>query len=629
MMTMKKPVSPLNPTTTRERYRRWNPVLLGAAVFLFSSTFAAAIPSPAAEMGTPPPTSTPTPGGAAVPARQNDTTAQPTQLELQSLVHAGKLDDLRWPNFPDYQGQVASFYNAGDYSFAWSIAGHPTPQAIAIIEVFKEAHTKGLDPEAYDTSRWPARIAKLAPTMPNSATADLAHFDLAHFDLAMTVCAMRYLSDVRIGRVNPHHARFGVDIGGKSFDLADFLRTQVVPAADLVTILAEVEPPYEGYGRAETALAAYEKLATQGDGPPLPIPPKSVRPGDNYPAVPQLAARLGQLGDLPPGAVIAAGETSYSGEVVAAVKHFQQRHGLDPDGILGKSTIVDLNTPLSHRVQQLQYTLERYRWIPPAFAQPPIIVNLPEFMLRTMRRQPAPFLTMRVVVGKAYRKQTPVFAGNMQYVIFRPYWNVPPSIQQAELVPKLSHDHGYLASHGFEVVDGDEVVTDGTVSDDVLDELREGRLSVRQKPGPKNSLGLVKFIFPNAYNVYLHSTPEPELFAHARRDFSHGCIRVQDPLALAVWVLRDDPDWNAEKIAAAMNDDKTIQVILHQPIPVLIIYNTAEVEPDGEVRFFDDIYHYDSALKKVLAHGFPYVEAARPESGIINNPAHTVTENPY
>jgi L,D-transpeptidase YcbB len=647
-MIMKMPFAMrFNPTAAAERCRR-NPMLLGAALFLLSSTFIAVAPSSAAELGTAPPISTPTPHaavptsppgapaamgtappasptpGAAVSGSHPGAAAQPTQPELQTLVHAGRLDDLRWPNFPDYQGQVASFYNAGDYSFAWTISGHPTPQATAMIEFFKEANTAGLDPEAYDTSRWTERLAKLAPAAPPPMPADLVHFDLA-----MTVCAMRYLSDLRIGRVNPHHARFGVDIGGKSYDLADFLRTQIVPAADLPTVMAEVEPPYAGYSRAETALAAYEKLAAQGDGPPLPIPPKSIRPGDSYPAVPQLAARLGQLGDLPPGTVVVAGETRYDGGVVAGVKHFQQRHGLDPDGIVGKSTIVDLNTPLSHRVQQLQYTLERYRWIPPAFAQPPIIVNLPEFMLRTMRRQPAPFLTMRVVVGKAYRKQTPVFAGNMQYVIFRPYWDVPTSIQQAEMVPKLRHDRSYLATHNFEVVDGEDVVTDGTVSDDVFDELREGRLGIRQRPGPKNSLGLVKFIFPNAYNVYLHSTPEPELFARARRDFSHGCIRVQDPLALAAWVLRDDPDWNAQKIATAMNDDKTVRVILHKPIPVLIIYSTAEVEPDGEVRFFDDIYHYDMALRKALARGYPYLEASRPESGVINNPAHTATENPY
>ncbi|MGD0288030.1 MAG: L,D-transpeptidase family protein [Candidatus Binataceae bacterium] len=551
-------------------------------------------------------------------------TLTPQGQELQALVNAGALADLHWPNFSDYHGQVTMFYAPG-YALAWSDGGKPTPQALAVIEALKHADLKGLDPEDYDASRWDARLAKLAPANATPATPDLVNFDLA-----MTVCAMRFLSDLSIGRVNPHHVKFGVDLSGEKYDLADFLRLQLIHAADADATIATAEPHYEGYGRAQTALATYAKLAAQGDGTPLPMVQKGIRPGRDYAGVPQLVARLRQLGDLAPEVALPASQTQYAGALVDAVKHFQLRHGLEPDGILGKGTVTDLNTPLSQRVRQIQFALERYRWIPPAFTQPPIIVNLPEFMLRTMRRQPAPFLTMRVVVGKAYRKQTPVFAANMQYIIFRPYWNVPPSIQRAELVPKLRHDRDYLASHGFEVVDGNDVVTDGTVSDEVFRQLREGSLQIRQKPGPKNSLGLVKFIFPNSYNVYLHSTPVPELFSRARRDFSHGCIRVQEPLALALWVLRDNPDWDEEKILAAMNGDQTIQVNLAKPIPVLILYSTAVVEPDGEIRFFDDIYHYDTALQEELAHGYPSPGAgAAAVSGSVNNPSHTATENPY
>jgi murein L,D-transpeptidase YcbB/YkuD len=181
------------------------------------------------------------------------------------------------------------------------------------------------------------------------------------------------------------------------------------------------------------------------------------------------------------------------------------------------------------------------------------------------------------------------------------------SIQFAELVPKIRRDPSYLADHGFEVTTSSgTVVTDGVVSDDILSKLRSGSLSIRQKPGPKNALGLVKFIFPNHYNVYLHSTPEPEMFLKARRDFSHGCIRVQNPAGLAAWVLRDRPEWTQDKILAAMNGDQTIQVNLAKPIPVLIIYTTAIVEPNGEVRFFRDIYGQDSELDKALSNGYPF-----------------------
>ncbi len=274
--------------------------------------------------------------------------------------------------------------------------------------------------------------------------------------------------------------------------------------------------------------------------------------------------------------------------------------------MLGKGTIKEINTPLSQRVQQLQFALERYRWLPPDYPQPPILVNIPQFRLRTLRRAGS-YLSMNVVVGRAYRTQTPVFSGEMRYVIFRPYWNVPSSILRSELIPKIARNRSYLAANNYEVMDGSGgVVTDGGVSDGVLSGLRSGAYWVRQKPGPKNALGLVKFLFPNSYNVYLHSTPSVSLFSRARRDFSHGCIRVQDPAALAVWVLRDKPGWTLDKVRAAMNGDQTVQVTLDKPIPVLILYSTAVVDPGGEVLFFDDIYGYDAKLAKALAAGYPY-----------------------
>jgi murein L,D-transpeptidase YcbB/YkuD len=523
------------------------------------------------------------------------------QAELKSLIDAGMLADLRWPNFTDYRIPVSKFYDSIGYSPAWVRNDEPTPQARAMIQFFKQASIKGLDPEAYDASRWDSRLAKLAPAVSHPSEADLVHFDLA-----LTVSSMRYISDLHIGRVNPQHFKFGLDVGPKRYDLPGLLQTHVTRRRNLDPVIAAAEPPYSGYRRVEAALATYSKLAQAGDGEPLPIPGKSVRPGSPYPELPQLIQRLRQLGDLGTGSDAAAA-TIYAGAVVDAVKHFQQRHGLDPDGALGKGTIVALNVPLSVRVRQLQLTLERYRWMPPHFPEPPLIVNIPEFRLRTFHWEPGGPLSMNVVVGKAYGHQTPVFAENMRYVIFRPYWNVPPSIQRSELVPKTRRDRNYLAEKGYQAVNrSGEVVTDGPVTDEVLSGLAAGTLSLRQKPGPKNALGLVKFIFPNAYNVYLHSTPAPELFSRPRRDFSHGCIRVQDPVGLAVWVLRNKPGWNVDRIRAVMNDDQTVQVNLDKPIPVLILYATAIVEEDGEVRFFDDIYGQDAALEKVLAAGYPY-----------------------
>jgi murein L,D-transpeptidase YcbB/YkuD len=182
---------------------------------------------------------------------------------------------------------------------------------------------------------------------------------------------------------------------------------------------------------------------------------------------------------------------------------------------------------------------------------------------------------------------------------------VPTAIQLNELIPKIERNPNYVSQHQYEIIDrGGSVVTDGVVDGDVMRGLRSGAYAIRQKPGPKNALGLVKFIFPNNYNVYLHSTPEPELFSRARRDFSHGCIRVENPAALAAWVLRNKPDWNPDRISATMSGDSdNVQVNLDQPIPVLILYSTAVVDPNNEVHFFDDIYGYDASLQKALQLG--------------------------
>jgi murein L,D-transpeptidase YcbB/YkuD len=195
----------------------------------------------------------------------------------------------------------------------------------------------------------------------------------------------------------------------------------------------------------------------------------------------------------------------------------------------------------------------------------------------------------------------------MRYVVFRPYWNVPPTIQSHELVPHAAKDPDYLERNGYELVNADgKPLASARVDAATLSRLRSYDLSIRQKPGPNNALGLVKFMFPNQNNVYLHSTPSQTLFSRSRRDFSHGCVRVEDPTALAAWVLREQPQWTTEKIKAAMNGKGESQVNLKSPIPVLIIYTTATVDDGGVVHFFDDIYGHDATLQNALAAGYPY-----------------------
>jgi murein L,D-transpeptidase YcbB/YkuD len=514
---------------------------------------------------------------------------------LREMVASHTLGDLRWPDFSDYEVHVKAFYEPS-YRLAWTQAGAPTPQATALIEVLKEAEQKGLNPEDYDGPRWAERVVTLSPGYSRL-------YDLARFDLALTICTMRYASDLHVGRWNPglYHSDFNID--PEHDHLAELLRDRLIHAADVRAELAKIEPPFPGYRRTQDALRTYLAISREDDGEQLPSLKKLVEPGQPFAGLGRLTRLLRLTGDLPSNSPVPNG---YSGPLVDAVKRFQARHGLSPDGRIGRSTLVQLNTPLARRVQQLQLTLERWRWAPHSFSSPPIVVNIPEFELRALDDSYTTELEMKVVVGGAYGHQTPVFSADMKYVIFRPYWNVPRSIERTELVPKIARDRMYLAQNDYEVVNNRlEVVARGAIDDTTLKELRSGQLHIRQVPGLKNSLGLVKFIFPNEHDVYLHGTPAKQLFAQSRRDFSHGCIRIEYPEKLAAWVLRNKPEWTRERITEAMNGNKPLQVDLEKAVPVLIVYATAVVLENGEVRFFDDIYGQDRALEELAAKGYP------------------------
>jgi murein L,D-transpeptidase YcbB/YkuD len=522
------------------------------------------------------------------------------QVDIQTLVRSGNLEEMRWPNFSDYRNSIQEFYEPTGFTPAWVQVSQPLPQALSLIELFRNAWRKGLDPEDYDASRWEQRIGALQSSAGGAA--------VARFDVALTVCAMRYVSNLRIGRINPRHFQFGLDVEHKKYDLAQFLRDQILTTSNLQPVFDQVEPPFAGYRRTEQALARYIELARTDDGEKLPAVTKPIDPGQAYVGTPRLTRLLRLGGDLPESANLPGDAHTYDGQLVEAVKHFQRRHGLDADGRLGPSTIKQLNVPLQDRVLQLQLTLEHWRWLPAEFSAPPVIVNIPDFHLRALDEKNNVVMDMRVVVGKAMRTQTPVFTREMTYVVLRPYWNVPPSILRGEIVPAIQRDRGYIARKNYEVTTQDgEVVTSGEISDEVLAQLRAGKLAVRQKPGPSNALGLVKLIFPNEHNVYLHSTPSQNLFMRSRRDFSHGCIRVEKPAELATWVLRNNPGWTLEKVQQGMQGEKdNVTVNLVKRVPVFIVYGTALAYENGDVHFTDDIYGYDAKLAAALAKGYPY-----------------------
>jgi len=517
-----------------------------------------------------------------------------TPARIESLVNAGTLEGMRWPDFRAYQESVGEFYAPSGYASAWVQGPTPSPQALSMIQLFQEAWQKGLDPEDYDAGRWQARREALTR----------AGADVAVFDVALTVCAMRYVSDLRIGRVNPRHVGFDLTVEQKKYDLAQFLRGRILSAADLPAVVESIEPPFPGYRRTELALARYVELARQDDGEQLPLPAKAIDPGQPYAGLTRMRQLLLLVGDLPAtgGAATATSEL-YAGDLVEAVKRFQRRHGLDDDGRIGAATVKAMNVPLNERVRELQLALERWRWLPIEFVSPPIVVNIPDFHLRTLDVDNHVVMDMRVVVGKAMTTETPVFSRDMTYVVFRPYWVVPPGIMRRSILPSIQRDRSYIANNRYEVTTpGGALVTSGVISDDVLAQLRAGKLMVRQKPGPKNALGLVKLMFPNEHSVYLHSTPSTELFARSRRDFSSGCIRVEKPAELTTWVLRNNPGWTLARVEQAMQSGRdNVTVTLAQRIPVFIVYGTAIAHPDGEVHFYPDLYGHDRTLAAALS----------------------------
>lgn len=607
--------------------------------------------------------------------RHRKTTSAPNTTDyadnIRAVVAKPQLPILRWPNYADYQQPVTTFYDDRNYELAWLRDLKPTAASSAFIQAFQGAEAKGLNPEDYDASRWYARLQQIAKIAASHDTSDDAQDAVAQFDAAMTVCVMRYISDLRIGRVSPSHFNFDINVADKKYDLAEFVSDNAVDVTDLSGLLRKVEPDSDQYRATEAALAHYLDLARMQTAAGAALLPTVAKPGvsagGSYPEAGLLLARLQLEGDAPgdypyhaasapakqsvassvqskprlgsktlaraqhflhrngskhsPNAAEPAGAVAaqpafnppdlppvYTSEMADAVKLYQHRHGITDDGKLTPDTIKSLNVPLTERVIQLQNSLERWRWLPDQYVNPALMVNLPEFILRGYTPDHKVDFTMKVVVGKVVGDHdTPVFAHMMRYLIFRPYWNVPHDIVEKELMPHIrASGVGYLASHNFEVTDSKGSVQTGFTAQ----QIEHGGLQVREKPGPKNSLGLVKFMFPNQYDIYLHSTPQPELFDRTRRDFSHGCIRVQKPEDLAVWVLANSQtqgDWDAQKVHDAMTGNQdNHQINLKTPLPIVIFYVTAIAAEDGHTHFFDDIYGYDEKLQQVLSKGPPY-----------------------
>ena len=515
--------------------------------------------------------------------------AEPAQDQIRALAAESRRAVPVAGAIYDERGWLDRFYAPRDFAPAWSGAG----PALAL-ELLERAPEHGLERAAY----LPDALARQLRE-PDSAGAGRE----AGADAALTLAMLRYLADLHAGRTRVGFQPVTPDARAANFDPVAVLQ-RALAGQQLAAAVDAAAPQIAIYRRLKAALAHYRELAMQPwpSLPPLPAGRKRCAPGGACPGAQQIARSLALLGDMP--AELAASQDERYGEpLAAAVKHFQDRHGLDADGVLGRQTLAALSVPPSARVRQIELSLERLRWLPDLPAGPVVAINLPSFRLwafRTGNAGAQPALEMRVIVGKALRNQTPAFIGAMRHIEFNPYWNVPRSIERAEILPKLAQDPRYLERNNMELVGAGGKAT-GAVDAAALQALRAGTLRIRQRPGPDNALGAVKFALPNAMNIYLHSTPARALFERTRRDFSHGCIRLEDPAGLANFVLADQPEWPPEAIAAAMAPGPTRTVRLAAPMPVMIFYTTAIVDNEGRALFPADLYRQDEALERALA----------------------------
>jgi murein L,D-transpeptidase YcbB/YkuD len=474
--------------------------------------------------------------------------------------------------------------------------GQPTRNLRDALTVLSHAADEGLDPANY----YQQLLTDLTPQL-GAATTGLQ--DLARVDVAVSAGMLRYLRDLHMGRVDPRTIGLRLDVPRDQHDFPALLRDAM--AAHRVGDLAKsLQPPLAQYRLLRAMLPRYRSLATDPTlVQPQPIT-RVVHPGEVYGDVGVLRRQLVALGDLAADAPTQE-PGRYEGRIIDGVKHFQIRHGLEPDGVLGQNTMAALRVPLTSRVRLIELALERLRWLPHLGDERLIALNIPMFRLwawDTIPPDGTPLFGMDVIVGRALSTQTPVFVAEMDEVIFRPYWNVPRSILRHEVLPRIEREPEYLRREDMEIVRGDgDNAAHVDVTADTLAGLKQGVLRVRQRPGRKNALGLIKFVFPNREDVYMHGTPAQALFAKSRRDFSHGCVRVEDPVALAEWALRDRPEWTRDRIVAATIGPQTTHVKLRRPIQVILFYTTAAVMPeDGTIRFAEDIYRHDAKLDRAL-----------------------------
>ena len=470
--------------------------------------------------------------------------------------------------------QVRRVYKNQNYQFIWVDGQSLSNRYRQFAKVLQSADDHGL----------PRALYALPVEDGSDRDLRMSAEQAPEFDARVTATFLRYFTHLTGGRLDPRTVQSLWTLKPERPDLAAVLSTALANN-DLPATMERLQPQQPEYRELQKALMRYRAIAAKGGWPAIPLKTR-LKPNQQSPLVPALRQRLAIEGDLDPSHEKDPNPT-FDATVVEAVKRFEERHRIEPDGVLDPATVAALNVPVDQRIRTIQLNLERWRWLPDPMPARYMVVNVPDFRLEVIENGNA-VMNMRVVVGEPDNK-TPIFADEMTHVVFSPYWNVPPGIAKDETIPRAATDPGFLARNNMEVVSPSGSVVDPFS----VDWSNPGAYRIRQRPGSGNALGGVKFMFPNNFDVYLHDTNATKLFDRIERGFSHGCVRVEEPHKLAQYVLRDQPEWTPEAIDAAMKAGQEKHVKLKAHIPVYILYKTAWVH-DGGVRFLKDLYGHDA-----------------------------------
>jgi murein L,D-transpeptidase YcbB/YkuD len=488
---------------------------------------------------------------------------------------------------------LPEFYRNRDYQPAWTRDGRLLPQVGELIRALQASALDGLKPENYhldrileaQRKRWTAW-----PLFPSYAQA-------ADFDMLLTDGFLLFASNLASGLINPETIEAEWFIKSEHGDLAAVLQS-ALEQNEIGAALDRLRPSHPDYRSLRTVLGKYLEIQARGGWKPVPEGP-TLKIGTSGPRVRALQERLAAEGDF--GAPAPPDSEIFNEDLAVAVRAFQMCHGLDADGVVGPGVLAALNVPIADRIEQIKANLERWRWLPLSFGPRHILVNIAGFELQVIENGEAA-LSMEVIVGTHFT-QTPVFDGHMSYIEINPRWDVPTKIALEEMLPLIKKDPEYLGKNGFRLLKGwtdTAAEVDPASIDWTAMTAQNFGYRIRQDAGPANSLGRFAFMFPNRFSVYLHDTPAKSLFQLASRSFSHGCIRISRPMDLALYVLRDNPEWTREKIQAAVDAGSNRVISLKKTIPVILIYLTARFDPQRTAQFLPDIYGRDARLERAL-----------------------------